>query len=118
MTNLHDADDRAAIIRKILNGGDDVSSVEERLSVSGDEHEQANQRNSRPVNNSGDGQPHKKIAGEALYRPCHVYNPRSTERGMVVVPAAAMDGDGGVEEAGENAGVGADVFEDGNRIEC
>lgn len=31
--------------------------------------------------------------------------------------AAAMDGDGGVEEAGEDTGVGSDVFEHGDGIE-
>lgn len=94
--------------------------------MSGDEHEQAHQRHCRPMNDSSDGQPYKKIASKALYRPCHVDHPRSTKteeirngRGLMAVSAAAaaMDGDGGVEEAGEDTGVGSDVFEHGDGIE-
>ena len=39
MIALLDTDDGAAIIREIMNCGDDICGVEERLSVSGDEHE-------------------------------------------------------------------------------
>ena len=48
---LHDTDDGAVIIWKVLNGSDVVGSVEEGVSVSGSEYEQAHQRHRWPVSN-------------------------------------------------------------------
>lgn len=71
------------------------------------EHEQAHDRNRRPVNESIDGEPDEEVAGKALDCSGQVYQPG----------AATIRSDGGVEEAGEDAEVGADVLEDGDGVE-
>lgn len=97
-----------------MDGGDDVGSIEKRLSVSRHQHKQAHGRNRRPVYDPDDGEPHEEVAREALDRSSGLGHPRPDgEPGL----ATAAGGDGGVEEAGENAGVGADVLEDGDGVE-
>ncbi|KAG5536737.1 hypothetical protein RHGRI_024235 [Rhododendron griersonianum] len=96
-----------------MHGGDDIRGVEERLRLGRHQHEQAHGRNRRPVYDSDDGEPHEEVAREALDRAADLDHPRPDgEAG-----SAPADGDGGVEEAGEYAGVGADVLEDGDDVE-
>lgn len=91
---------------------DDVSRIEKRLSVSGEEHEEAHDAHVRPGNDSGDCQPHEQVPHEALHGTSHVDHPRPRQPRV-----AAAGNDGSIEETGEDPGVSADVFEDGDGVE-
>lgn len=103
---LHDADDGAAAVGEILDGGDDVGGVEEGLGVGGDEHVEAHGGDGRARGGAGDGEPNGEVAGGALGGP-----------GEEDEPGAAAGGGGGGEGAGEDADVGADVLEEGDGVE-
>lgn len=98
-----------------MHSGDNIGGVEERLGVSRQQHEEAHQRHRRPMNQSGDGGPHEEVTHKALNSSGQVDHPRSGQLGPPKTTASMRDG--GVEEAGENADVRADIFEDGNGIE-
>ncbi|KAI3440639.1 Nodulin-like domain-containing protein [Psidium guajava] len=75
----------------------------------GNQHEQAHCRHGRPAQDPGNGCPHQGVAQQVLGRPSEVDHPRpATAAGIVGV---------GVEEAGEDAAVGAEVLEDGDGVE-
>lgn len=111
ITYLQDSDNGATITGEVLDTADDIGRVEERLAVRRQEHEQAHGRHRRPLNHSGDSRPHEKVSDEALHRPRRYNHPGPAH------PAAPSGSDGGVKEAGEDAGVGADVLEYGHRVE-
>lgn len=92
-----------------------VSRIEKRLRVSGEKHEQAHDRHVRPGDCSGDGEPQVGVPDEAEDRTGQVDHPRPRQPRRR--RAAAPFGNGGIEEAGKYAGVGPDVFEDGNGVE-
>ena len=96
-----------------MYGGDDIGGVEERLAVSGQQHEAAHGRHRRPGDGTDDGEPHEEVPGKALDRPRQEDDPGPAGKSE----AAAGDGCGCVEEAGEDSGVGADVLEDGDGVE-
>ena len=108
---LHNANNSATIIRKVPNPSDHISSVEEALRVSRHQHEQAHGRHGRPRNQPDNGGPHQEIPQKALNRACQVDQPRPSTAAVI------SRCDGGVEEAGEDAGVGAYVFEDRHGVE-
>lgn len=74
--------------------------------MSGDEHEEGHNRHGRTRDGADDGQPYEEIAKEALDGSGEVDQPGASAGGGGIA-------DGGVKETGENAGVGADVLEDG-----
>lgn len=83
--------------------------------MSGEEHEQAHDRHVRTGNGSGDGEPQEEVPHEALDRASSVDHPRTRQpRGRRVAAASASSS---IEEARKDAGVGADIFEDGNGVE-
>lgn len=94
---------------KVLNGDDNISGIKESLGVSSQKHEETHDREWGLVNDVIDGEPNEKITGEALNGAGQENEPGGG--------AAAIGGDSGVEEAGENAEVRADVLEDGNGVE-
>lgn len=114
---LHNPNSGAAIIREIMHSGDDIGGVEEGLGVSSQKHEKAHRRHRRPIDDSGNRQPHEEVAEEALNRSDRVDRPRPRDPMPESAIIAGGGRSGGVEEAGENAGVGADVLEDGDGVE-
>lgn len=86
-----------------MHAGDDIRRVEESHGVRRHEHVETHHQRRRPRQRPGDGEPHHEVAGEALQR-----------AGEEDDPGAAAGGGGGVEEAGEEADVGADVLEPGD----
>ena len=74
------------------------------------QHEEAHGRNGRPGDQSNDGGPHEEETQEVLGSARKEDHPRPRT-------AAAIACGGGVEETGEDAGIGADVLEDGDGVE-
>lgn len=103
---LHNTNNGAAIIRKINDSSDNISRIEKGLSMSGQKHEETHNRHARSVDCSCNSKPEKEVTGEAL--DC---------AGGVDRPWSGAAGDGGVEEAGDDTGVSADVLEDGDGVE-
>lgn len=88
--------------------------------MSRQEHEQAHQRHRRTVNQPHNGGPHQEVTREALNRSRQEDYPWPQKRGPSLLPwvMGGMIRCGvGVEDAGESAGVGADVLEDGHGVE-
>lgn len=106
MACLHDADDRASAIGEVLDGADYVGGVEEGLRLRGEQHVGAHERERR-VRDPGDGEPHGDVAGGAEEGASEEYEPG----------AAPSRGRPCGEEAREDAGVGADVLEEGDGVE-
>lgn len=79
--------------------------------MSSEEHEDTHSSHRRTRHDSDDGEPHEEVTEEALRGTGDVDDPRPDES-----PARGR-GDGGVQEAGEDSGVGADVLEDGDGVE-
>ncbi|BAT18284.1 Os12g0639150, partial [Oryza sativa Japonica Group] len=103
---LHDADDGASSIGEILDGGDDIGGVEEGLRLRGEQHVEAEERERRR-GDPRDGEPDGEVADGA-----------EGGAGEEDEPGAAAAGGGPCgEEAGEDAGVGADVLEEGDLVE-
>lgn len=113
---LHDSDDGSTVIREVVNGSDHVGRVEERLSVRRHQHEATHRRHRWPVNDSDHREPDKEVAREALNRSRHVDHPWPGPKPRPPA-SAAVERDSGVEEAGEDADVGADVLEGGHDVE-
>lgn len=63
---LHDSDDGAAVLREILNNCNNISRIEKRLGMSGEEHEEAHNSHGRVRDDPDDGQPYEEVANEAL----------------------------------------------------
>lgn len=114
---LHNPDSGATIIREIMHSGDDIRGIEEGLGVSSQKHEKAHRQHRRTIDDSGDRQPYKEVAEEALDRPHRVDRPRPRDPPPQSAIIAGGGRGGSVEEARENAGVGADVLEDGDCVE-
>lgn len=86
--------------------------------MSSDEHEQSHNSHRRPVYGSGDCKPHKKVTGKALDSPSQMYNPwPAVEKRKASSVVARIGGDSCIKEAGENSGVGADIFENRDSVE-
>lgn len=102
-------------MRKVLNSRDHTDSVEERGALRRQKHEEAHSRHRRPGNYSGHRSPDEEVAGEALDCSGQEHHPRSTK--PVRRRPIPSGYDGGVEEAGENPEIAAEVHEDGNGIE-
>lgn len=83
-----------------------ISRIKESHGMGRHQHVQAHHRRRRPRQRPCNRQPHQKITREALNRPRQENNPRPTTVGY-----------GGVEEAGEDSDVGAEVFEHRYSIE-
>lgn len=67
---------------------------------------------------TGDGKPHEKVAGKALDSPSQMYDPwPSVEKRESSSAGGRISGDSGIKEAGENSGVGADIFENRDSVE-
>ncbi|PON93317.1 hypothetical protein TorRG33x02_108880 [Trema orientale] len=77
--------------------------------MSGQQHEEAHDRDRRPGNQSGDCGPHKEVAQKALGRAQKVDNPRPTTR--------ARGSEVGVENPREDSEVDPDVLEDRDCVE-
>lgn len=99
-----------------MDATDHIGGVKESLRVSRHPHEQAHHRDRRPVYHSDDGGPNQKVPGEELHGPGKEDEPRPGREHRPPGAAAPL-GDGGVEEAGDDAGVSADVLEDGDGVE-
>lgn len=95
-----------------MDASDHVSGVEKRLSMSGQEHKEANKRQRRLIDEPDHRGPQQEISKEALDRSHRVDCPGTGE-----LTVAAAEIEGGVEEAGEDTEVGADVLEDGDGVE-
>ena len=106
MTCLHDADDCASAIGEVLDGGYDIGGVEEGLRLRGEEHVDAHERERRG-RDPGDGEPHGEVPGGA----------EDGSREEDEPWAAPSRGRPRGEEAREDAGVGADVLEEGDGVE-
>lgn len=98
-----------------MHTGDNISGVEERLRVSRQKHEKAHHRHRRPMNQSGHRSPQEEVTHKALNSSGQVDHPRFAQAGPPKTTTSMRDG--GVEEAGENSDICADVFEDRNRVE-
>lgn len=75
-----------------------------------DQHEHAHGRNGRPAQDPGDGCPQQGVAHEVLGRSGEVDHPRPATAAAGIIGV-------GVEDAGEDAAVGAEVLEDGDGVE-
>jgi len=106
MTCLHDADDCASAIGEVLDGGYDIGGVEEGLRLRGEQHVDAHERERRG-RDPGDGEPHGEVPGGA----------EDGSREEDEPWAAPARGRPRGEEAREDAGVGADVLEEGDGVE-
>lgn len=84
----------------------------------GDEHIETHERHRRAGHKTGDGEPHGEIAGETLGGSHGVDDPRApAPEPPIAGPATGTERGGkGVEDAGEEASVGADVLEDGDGV--
>ncbi|KAJ8536429.1 hypothetical protein K7X08_034830 [Anisodus acutangulus] len=87
--------------------------------MSSDEHEQRHNRHRRLVYDSGDGKPHEEVTSKALDSPSQMDNPwTAVKKRETASDGGGSSGDGGIKEAGENSGVGADIFENRDSVEC
>uniref|UniRef100_A0A5K0V2D3 Uncharacterized protein n=1 Tax=Nymphaea colorata TaxID=210225 RepID=A0A5K0V2D3_9MAGN len=102
---LHKADDGASGVGEVLDGGDDVGGVEERLGVSCKEHVGAHKGDGGSGDEPRHGCPHHEIAEKGLKGACEEHHPRPAWSG------------GGVEEAGKDTDVGANVLEEADGVE-
>lgn len=72
--------------------------------MGGEQHVDAHEEGRGPGKDAGDGEPHEEVSGEGLDGACSEDGPGST-------------GEGGGENAREDADVGADVLEEGDGVE-
>lgn len=72
--------------------------------MSGEQHVDAHEDGRGPREDAGDGEPHEEVSSEAL-------------GGAGGKDGPGAPGDGGGEDTGEDAGVGANVLEEGDRVE-
>lgn len=109
---LHDSHNRPAIVRKIVHASYHIRRIEKRLRMCSQKHEEAHRRHRRPIDHSRDSGPYEYISEEALNRSGGVNHPWPGKG-----PAGGWGSDGGVKKTRNDAGVGADVFENGNDVE-
>jgi len=64
VTCLHDADDGSSSVGEVLDGGDNISGVEESLRLRGEQHVEAHERERRG-RDPRDGEPHGEVPGDA-----------------------------------------------------
>ena len=106
MTCLHDADDSATSVGEVLDGGDNISGVEESLRLRGEQHVEAHERERRG-RDPRDSEPHGEVPGDAAQGAGEEDEPGAPP------PPRRPRG----EEAREDPGVGADVLEEGDGVE-
>lgn len=120
---LHDTNDGAAILGEIAQASNDIGGVQESLTVGSEPGEEAHNRNRRWADEAHDGGPDEEEAHEALESAGSDDDPGPTECGPLGFGGSGGGGalgvgsDGGVEEAGEDAEVGANVFKDRDGVE-
>lgn len=112
---FHYANNGPTIVTEIVNTAHDVRGVKERLRVCGHPHEETHKRHRQPGNQSIHGSPYHEIPEETLDRPCRMDHPWADKNSETAV--VAVEGDGGIEKAREDAGVGSDVLEDRDGVE-
>lgn len=106
---------------EITQTGDDVGGVQESLAIRSEPGEEAHEWDRWRVDQPHDGGPYEEEAHEALDGAGGDHHPGTAEGGGPFGGGGGgggvVRGDGGVEEAGEDAEVGADVLEDGDGVE-